>query len=90
MYKKTPTDNCGTGITTAQLRNLVVTAKPDAWGGGEGQFNLLNVLIVFVMFKTLYLLFYTSVFLTTARFSTYITNGILWCSKTRILRNSSL
>lgn len=33
------------------------------------------------MFKTTYLVFYTSVFLTLARFSTYITNEVLWCSK---------
>lgn len=33
------------------------------------------------MFKTTYLVFYTSVFLTMARFSTYITNEVLWCSK---------
>lgn len=81
VQKKT-NHNCRTIITATQFRNPVITAKTDTCRGGKyGQFKILNVLIVFVTFKTTYLVFYTSVFLTLARFSTYITNEVLWCSK---------
>lgn len=87
--KKTPT-NCRTVITTDQFRNLVSTARTDTCRGKKSQFKILNVLIVFVMFKTMYLFF--------LHFCIHNYGQILYlynkwnfvCSKTRILRNSSI
>lgn len=50
MNKKNPT-NCRTVTTTNQFRNLVITARTDTCRGKKSQFKILNVLIVFVMFK---------------------------------------